>query len=168
MPKPPIPAPDYPTAHVDEIDGQIVLTDRHAGPFIDAVQCLTCRAFARTDLERLQHFARRITALERTPAQTLITILDATTRLGAALASLLMPLGWERPFLADGLVPVARGLADRPGLRGVIQQLADRGDARAARVLTELDASPDVTVLIAAEGTLVAVPLAELEATLMP
>ena len=70
--------------------------------------------------------------------------------------------GYERSSL-ERQIP-----SSRRDLQSVIQQLADRGDARAARVLTELDASPGVTVLIAAEGTLVAVPLAELEATLMP
>jgi len=108
-----------------------------------------CAAFFVAHVERIRHFADRVAELGRSGADTVITLInvDDPTGHGRLLADLLMPGHDWQQYRAQGEVPVARGLAIKEPLPGI---LAELGYDIAARELADTD---DLRVVVLHAGT---------------
>ncbi len=135
--------------------GQLVLIDPAGYAMIQAVERENCRRLLRdTMLDRVEHFAQRISERGATPADLVIVILNQDDANGAALGEILMPGHDWNAYRARGEVPYARGLAERPGL----QELFDAsGHACAA----ELKAIDGIAVVMMDRGIIAAFTLDE-------
>lgn len=106
----------YPTARVerDPDTGELILIDPEAVACATAVAKLNCRSTLVANADRVAHFVARITALDRSPDDVMIVVINVDTEIGGLLADALMP-GHDWQAVRDaGQVPFARGLAGRP------------------------------------------------------
>jgi hypothetical protein len=131
---------DRPNAMVREIDGQLVLEDPEAMGMIAAVDAhnrdvakRACRALFEANLDRVEHFVRRIAERGHDPADVVIVVIDVDepSGAGAVLTDELMPGHDWQAYRDRGEVPIARGLATRGG----IQSFLDVLDGEAAGLL---------------------------------
>jgi len=112
-----------PRAHVEERNGSLVLVDPDAVAVLQAVAKANCRMTLADQIERVRHFARRITELGKSPDEVVIVLANVDTEIGAAVADALMPnYDWEA-IRQQGEIPYARGLAGRDGWTEVLGDL---------------------------------------------
>lgn len=144
---------DEPQAVVREVNGQLVLDDPAALGMIQAVEAhnrgiakKNCAVFLEQNRDRIAHFVERMKVLGRTPEEVVIVVIDVDDHNGGPIAELLMPgHNWQQER-DKGLVPVARGLAERAGIQEVLQLI----DAAAAEYLQSIK-GPAVVVI--SDGT---------------
>lgn len=110
--------PDLP--YVKEVDGQLVLIDPAAAALVDVVNRHNLGNTYSLNRDRIEHFVRRVAALGKTAADTVITCINVDDQVGGILAEKLMPGFDWRPIRAAGQVPFARGLAGREGIQGFL------------------------------------------------
>jgi hypothetical protein len=114
---------DYPRAVVREVDGQLVLDDPDALAMIRAVEKHNTLILYEANRERIEHFKNRIVELGRSPKDLAIVIINVDDPNGGPIADALMPgVNWD-DARARGEVPLARGLAGREGMQGVVDLL---------------------------------------------
>lgn len=136
---------DAPKAVVREIDGQVVLEDPVALEMVRVVAKHNCRGTRALNAERIEHFKARVAALGRSPADTVIVILNVDMPYGRSLADALMPGHDWQAYRDRGQIPFARGLAGRGG----IQCALDAFDPDAA---TKLHATTALAVVVIDHG----------------
>lgn len=114
---------DQPRAIIREINDQLVLDDPDALAMIRVVEKLNCKILVDANTERIEHFKRRVVELKLSPEDVVITLINVDDACGRVLADLLMPgMDWQ-PFRDRGEIPVARGLASRPGVAAFLEQI---------------------------------------------
>lgn len=113
-------------AYVTEVDGQVVLVDPMACAMIDAISQHNkslCRSTLEAQMDRVQHFLKRIREMNRLPCEVVIVLLNVDDSTGGMVADILMPgYDWQQ-FRDRGEIPFARGLAGREGLQRVLDEL---------------------------------------------
>lgn len=123
---------DQPRARVVERDGKIVLEDPDAMAVLRAVGKVNCKRFYEASRDRIAHFDQRAAARKETAASVVIVLLNVNDPIGGELADILMP-GTDWQAMRDrGEVPVARGLARRPGVQDVVSYLDPEEGAKLA------------------------------------
>lgn len=136
---------DYPRAFVHEVDGQLVLEDPDAIAIIRAIGKENCKNTFELNLERVDHFQRRLVEREMSPDQAVIVLLNVDDVHGGPLADILMPsMDWQ-PIRDRGEVPFARGLAMRKGIQGILGAF----DNEASEKLRQMN---DVAVVVVDHG----------------
>jgi len=133
---------------IARVDGDLVF-------MLAAIASANLLGAARLHSERIRHFQNRMAVLGRSAADTIITVLNGDDPIGAKIASLLMPPGWDTEFRACGQIPYARGLAERVGLEALMNQAAPTVAALMAEIT-------GVIVLVADHGTITAFDIAEI------
>lgn len=134
---------DSPRATIREIDGQLVLDDPDALAVIRAVQKHNCRATFENNADRVVHFKQRVEDLQLAASDVVIVVLNVDDPNGGPIAEKLMP-GYDWSEMRDaGMIPFARGLAEREGIQGVLELMQD--DAAAAK-LRDMDGLAVVVV----------------------
>jgi hypothetical protein len=101
-------------------DGQVVLIDPTAAGVIAAVENhnegiarSNCTLTYEANLERVEHFKKRLVALEKSSDEYVVVIISVDDENGGLVADALMPgMNWQ-PIRDSGQVPIARGLAGR-------------------------------------------------------
>lgn len=111
---------EQPQATVREIDGQLVLVDPVAVSVITAVEKQNCRKTMEAQIDRVEHFKRRMTELKKSPNDVVIVLLNVDDIHGGPVAEHLMPNTDWQPFRDNGEIPFARGLADRKGICEIV------------------------------------------------
>lgn len=117
--------PGYPRAMAREVDGQLVLDDPDALAMIKAVSRHNCRLTFEGQIERVDHFKRRIAESGSSPNDVIIVLLNVDDPNGKRLADILMPGQddmWQS-MRAAGQIPFARGLAVREGIQEIVDVL---------------------------------------------
>lgn len=107
------------------VDGQVVLDDSLAVQVVDAIAKHNCSVTFGAQRERVDHFKRRTLELGRSPADTVIVLLNVNDELGQFLAYALMP-GHDAEWAAmrqRGEIPFARGLAEREGIEQIVRTI---------------------------------------------
>jgi hypothetical protein len=122
-----------PVVREDE-NGNPVLDDPTARGMIEAVSKHNCRLTYEAQLERVDHFARRMDLPGRDVNELCIVLLNVDDPHGGALAELLMPGHDWQPYRDRGEVPFARGLAGRQGIQDILSSF----DIAAAVKVSEL------------------------------
>jgi hypothetical protein len=112
---------DPPLPYVDE-NG--VLHDPVALAIVHAVERENCRQMLMGAFrERVDHFRSRIYERGQSPSEVVIVMLNVNDPRGAQLAGVLMPdHDWDA-YRARGEVPYARGLAERSGIQGLLDDV---------------------------------------------
>ncbi len=123
-----------PTAIVRSVGGQLVMEDPVASAVISAIGKRNCIATLTMNADRVAHFKRRLAELNRTPADTVIVLINADDPYGRPFADLLMPGADFQQFRDAGQVPYARGLAGRDFMQDGLDAL----DPEAAKTLREM------------------------------
>jgi hypothetical protein len=115
--------PDYPTATVREVNGQLVLNDPVAVEVVKAIEKHNLKATFDFNHDRIEHFKRRIVELRKSPADLAIVVLNVNDPHGGLIADALMPgHNWDE-IRARGEIPFARGLAMREGMQGAVDAI---------------------------------------------
>lgn len=110
----------YPTAVVREENGQIILDDPAALAVIKAVNKSNCQNLFNLNAERVAYFKQRLSELGRSAADTVIVLINVDDVNGGPIARLLMPgFDWQ-PIRDRGETPIARGLASREAMEGIL------------------------------------------------
>ncbi len=110
-----------PQATIRVIDGKIVLDDPIAFGVIQAVNKFNCQFTFDMNINRVCHFNKRISELNRTPEELVITVINVDDVHGSHIAEILMP-GYNWQEIRDrGEIPFARGLADRKGIQDILE-----------------------------------------------
>lgn len=115
-----------PEAYISKVDGKLVLVDPMACSIIDAINSHNkslCRSTLKLQLDRVKHFARRVRELARRPSEVVIVLLNVDDPQGGAVADILMPGHDWQQFRDRGEVPFARGLAEREGIQGILDEI---------------------------------------------
>lgn len=129
---------------------------RPVGPEVDALTgvqrdaIMACGDFLRANIERIDHFKRRVAELGRSGKDTIITLIDVDdpTGHGKLFADMLMPdHNWQQ-FRDKGETPVARGLANKDGFPDILSEL---GFDEAARALITTE---DLQVMVVHAGAI--------------
>jgi hypothetical protein len=130
---------DYPQAVVREVDGHLVLEDPVALEVMQAVDDhnrgiakQNCRLTFDDQAERVAHFSRRIAERGESPKNVVIVLLNVDDKHGGVLADVLMPnneAAWQ-VMRDQGMTPFARGLAQRPGIEGIVTAIDPEVGAR--------------------------------------
>lgn len=124
---------NMPIVRTDE-DGNIVLDDPSARGMIEAVSKHNCKATFEAQLDRVDHFVRRMEQRGDDPNQICIVLINVDDPHGRPMAELLMP-GFNWQEIRDrGEVPFARGLAGRTGIQDILSTF----DIEAAVKLSEM------------------------------
>lgn len=101
---------------VRKIYGQLVPDD----PVAKAVSRHNCILTFLANIERVEHFVKRAAVLGRTAEDTVIVLINVDDIHGREMADGIMPgYDWQQ-YRDQGLVPFARGLAEREGIQRVI------------------------------------------------
>lgn len=123
-----------PTARVLWKDGEIVLEDPAALGMVLAIEshnaARSVDALLRENKDRVGHFARRVRELRKLPNTLVIVIIDVDDPRGSVLADALMPGADWQAYRSRGEKPIARGLAERQGVREFVARM-DPSAARA-------------------------------------
>lgn len=131
------------TATIREINGQLVLDDPDALGMIKAVGQANCKETLSTQLDRVQHFVRRIDERGLTTDDVVIGLLNVDDPHGGPLADILMP-DYDWQAVRDrGEIPFARGLAHRAGIQGAV----DLVDTNVGARLRAIRGNPAVVVM---------------------
>jgi hypothetical protein len=126
---------EYPVARIEEIDGKLVLIDPHAAAIIDMVNKYNCKNLFDLNAERIEYFKNRINEKGLTPQDVVITCINVNDPNGKVIAGILMPdYDWQA-ILDQEQTPVARGLAQRDGIQGILEVF----DIEAAKKLKETE-----------------------------
>ena len=125
---------DYPRAVVREVNGQLVLDDPDAVAVIRAVGKHNCKNTLELNIDRVEHFKRRLTERGMTAEQAVIVLLNVDDVHGGPIADMLMPGHNWQEIRDGGEIPFARGLAMRDG----IQEALGVFDVEAAKKLQEM------------------------------
>lgn len=136
---------DRPRATVREVDGQLVLDDPDALGVMRAVAKHNCFRLLELNAEHIKRFVRRVAELGRSPADTVIVVLNVDDMNGGVLAELLMPKYDWSGFRACGEIPVARGLANRDGIEHCLSHVDPEAQA-------QLVASTELAVVVVDHG----------------
>lgn len=132
-------------AIVRKINGEIVLDDPEALGVIRAVEKHNCKLFLYANADRVQHFVNRIKEQGLSADEVVIVLLNVDDPNGKALAEVLMP-GFNWQEIRDrGEQPVARGLASRIPLTGILETF----DTEAASKLRDWK---DIAVIVVDRG----------------
>lgn len=102
-----------------------ILIDPDAVAFIQAVEKYNCRNTLEANMDRVQHFKRRIAELGKDPKDVVIVVLSVDDPHGGHIAEMLMPgqdALWAE-IRARGEAPYARGLAGREGITEAVEIL---------------------------------------------
>lgn len=124
-------------AVVREIDGQLVLDDPVAVAVISAVEKHNCRNTLELNVDRVEHFKRRLTERGMTPDQAVIVLLNVDDVHGGPLADVLMPGHNWQEIRDRGEVPFARGLVMRDGIQKALNAF-DKDAAKKLKSMTEV------------------------------
>ncbi len=125
----------YPRARIVEVDGKLVLEDPEAMAVISVVNKRNCKISFDKNLDRIDHFKKRMEAHNKNPEEMVIIILSVDDVYGGALTDILMPnFNWQE-IRDRGEKPFARGLASR----NFIQQGLNLIDKEAAKKLKETE-----------------------------
>ena len=137
--------PDATGTVVCEVDGQLVLDDPVAVAVISAVGKHNCLNTLGLNVDRVEHFKRRLVERGMTADQVVIVLINVDDVHGGPLADVLMPgCNWQE-IRDKGEVPFARGLAMRDG----IQEALGTFDKNAA---TKLQSMTSVAVVVVDHG----------------
>ncbi len=113
-----------PRAWVEEVDGQIVLHDPDAVAVVQVLNKQACYHTYMMQQERVAHFAERMAARGDDPGEVVITLINVDDPHGGPLAEALMPGHDWQAYRDRGEVPFARGLAERRGIKDVLDIFA--------------------------------------------
>ena len=111
----------YPMATVREVDGQLVLDDPMAVAVVNAVNKHNCSITLGQHGERVRHFLGRIEEKGLTGEDVVVVLLCVDDRHGAAMAEILMPDQDWQVLRGQGIIPYARGMADREWIQEVLE-----------------------------------------------
>lgn len=134
---------DEPRAVVREIDGQLVLDDPAALAVVRATQKHNCRVTFEGNADRVAHFKQRLEDLQLATSDFVIVILNVEDLHGGPIAEKLMPGHDWSQYRDAGMIPFARGLAERGGVQGILELMKD--DEAAAK-LRDMDGLAVVVV----------------------
>ena len=129
---------ERPRATVEEIDGQLVLNDPDALEVIRAIGKHNCKSTLDDNEERIAHFVKRVEELGRTGEDTVIVILNVNDYYGKSFVEAVMPgqdAIWQ-DYRDKGMIPYARGLAERGGIQGMLEVI-DKEAAAKLEIITE-------------------------------
>lgn len=119
------------------VDEFTVLVDQNTFALISAVCKTNCRITYEQSIDRVAHFKRRMSELEKSPTEVVIVLINADDVRGALFASILMPeVNWQE-IRDRGEIPYARGLV----FRDSVQEWIETFDTEAAdklRVMIDL------------------------------
>jgi hypothetical protein len=116
---------DYPRATVRMVGDQVVLDDPDALAMIKVVERHNCRLTFEEQIDRVQHFARRIVERGSSINDLVIVLLNVNDANGRQLTDILMP-GQDAMWQAirdQGQIPYARGLATRRAIEEIVTAL---------------------------------------------
>ncbi len=149
---------DEPPAVVRQENGKTQLVDPDAAAVLQVVIAynkrqaqLACRDTLDKNADRVAHFKRRLTERGHQPAEAVIVLVNVDDHLGADVAEGLMPGHDWSSIRAWGMVPYARGLADREWIQKVVETF-DRQTGERLRELT------GVAVVVFDHGTIAVFP----------
>lgn len=118
----------------EDEDGNLVLDDPTARGMIEAVSKHNCKLTFEAQLERVDHFVRRMEQRGDDVNQICIVLINVDDANGRPIAEILMP-GFDWQEIRDrGEVPFARGLAGRQGMQDILATF----DIEAAATLSEM------------------------------
>jgi hypothetical protein len=129
-------------AFVQDVDGKLLLTDPDAVAMARAVAKHNCRTLFDLNADRVSHFAARMKERGDDPKVILIVLINVDDIYGAPIADALMPGHDWQAYRDRGELPVARGLAGRNGIQGVL----DEFDEEAGNKLRKMDGIAVVVV----------------------
>lgn len=113
-----------------EINGELVLEDPDAFAVMMAVNKHNCREVFDFNIDRIDHFTRRMTELNRTPQEIVIVLISVDDVHGKEIAEALMPNQNWQEYRDQGQKPFARGLAGREFMQAALEvfdkQAADK------------------------------------------
>jgi hypothetical protein len=122
-----------------------VLIDPEGAAVARAVGKHNCKGTREMNSDRVAHFKRRVSELGRSPADTVIVLLNVDDANGCVIADMLMP-GFNWQEIRDrGEVPFARGLAVKDGIVEALS-LFDRDAA------SELQSASTLSVVVVDHG----------------
>jgi hypothetical protein len=102
------------------------------------------------NIERVEHFKGRMREKGLTSKDAVIVIINGNDGFGEALASTVMPEGWDKEYREQGAIPYARGIMYREALGALIGEVAPE-------VKEAFDVEDKIVVLIVEAPELVAV-----------
>ena len=106
----------------------------------------TAMELFRGNIERLEHFKRRVDELGLSGNDAVITLINVDDPNGSILANVLMPEhDWQR-YRDAGEIPVARGLAKKDGVHGFLMAAGYNNAA------DELASTSDIRVVVLDAG----------------
>lgn len=118
----------------EDEDGNLVLDDPTARGMIEVVSKHNCKLTFEAQLDRVDHFTRRMEQRGDDVNQMCIVLINVDDINGRPIAELLMP-GFDWQEIRDrGEVPFARGLAGRQGMQDILATF----DIEAATTLSEM------------------------------
>lgn len=132
-------------AVVRKIKGKLVLDDPEARAIINVVAKQNCRAVLEQNVDRIEHFKRRIIERNMTADQVVIILVNVDDVHGGPLADALMPGHNWQEIRDQGQIPIARGLAQRAGIQNAIAVF----DKEAA---TKLQDTKEVAAVVVDQG----------------
>ncbi len=121
---------DEPRAVVREIDGQLVLDDPVALAAIRAVKKINCRVTFEDNADRVAYFKLRVEDLQLAAHDVVIVILNVDDVHGGPIAEKLMPGHDWSQYRDAGMIPFARGLAEREGVQGILELMDEDAAAK--------------------------------------
>ena len=130
---------------VDEVPEGTIAVDPDALAVARAVEKHNCQGMLEANADRIKHFKQRLMERSLTASDVVIVLVSVDDVHGGPLADALMPgTNWQE-FRDRGEAPIARGLADREGIQGVLATF----DEEAATKLQEMT---DVAVVVVDRG----------------
>jgi hypothetical protein len=140
---------EYPNAYVKEINGELVLIDPVAEALIDAIGKDNCFKTMKGQLERVQHFRKRMSELQKDPKEVVIVLINVDAPFGKDLAEALMPGHDWQQYRDQDQIPFARGLAMKESVAKYVKNFDEQ-------VYDLMISSNDETVLVIDHGTAMA------------
>ena len=132
---------EYPIAKVSVVNGQMVLEDPMAFDILKAIAKKNCQKTLEINADRVLHFKKRASELQRSADEVVIVIINVDDEIGNPLAEALMPgTNWQE-IRDRGETPFARGLAMREGIQAYLEEV----DVLAAE---KLKATKELSVVV--------------------
>ncbi len=120
-------------ATVKEVDGELIIDDPVALAVIRTLGKFDCKKTYDAQLERILHFRKRVTELEKTSEEVVIVVINVDDPYGGPFAEVLMPnTNWQE-FRDKNEIPYARGIV----FREPVQEYLETFDDEAAKELSE-------------------------------
>ena len=117
--------------------GNTVLDDPTAMGMIDAVSRHNCRLVYEAQLDRVDHFVRRMEQRGDDPKDVVIVLVNVDDPNGRIVGDALMP-GFDWQAIRDrGEIPFARGLAGRAGIQDMLAAFDLPGSIKLSEATTK-------------------------------